>query len=638
MMLFKQKHLQWVGIACLILGLVVSLVLGVYRWQAEKEYRAVEILLDYDQLKTLAAAHQLPLQALAAQFREAGATGVVVRERTLADLEANGDLLILQGYEVAFQQSVNPAFFPSLTPVKGNTYLFIQGQELFAETYRNLSMKKEEVEVVQAGDWQIISLSLSNHEWEKLGVGFPCADLQKIAAAGLTIVPRLRSWEQISQDSLDVLAASLRDIPGLSMLTFNDEGIPGDAGYLAQKFNDLQVPVGIFEFYTQRGLTNLALSMGKNAVRVHCLGENELKNYQETSAIERFNLAITERNVRALYVRLFGLEQPTTALERGLDFISRVKENVQAEGMTVGPVQNLPSIPYSRLLIFVVGLGVLGGGILFLNYFLTPQWTVLLSGAGLCGWTGLLYLQPLLARKSFALLAVIIFPLLAVMTMVRKKERTIPGAVAALGLMTGISLLGAILLTGLLADKSFLLKLDQFSGVKLAHFLPLLILPLYFFFKDHEQKPLVAIRNVLQAPLLVWYVLMGLFLLVVVVIYLLRTGNGTPELVSSWEVKFREMLNTLLIVRPRTKEFMIGHPLMLLLLSSGYSHKKFPLLFLGIVGQISVVNTYAHLHTPLGISLLRSFHGLWLGILLGLVLLLVVRITTAWITRRLSDG
>ncbi|MDD4665481.1 MAG: hypothetical protein PHC81_02905, partial [Clostridia bacterium] len=62
MMLFKQKHLQWVGIACLILGLVVSLVLGVYRWQAEKEYRAVEILLDYDQLKTLAAAHQLPLQ------------------------------------------------------------------------------------------------------------------------------------------------------------------------------------------------------------------------------------------------------------------------------------------------------------------------------------------------------------------------------------------------------------------------------------------------------------------------------------------------------------------------------------------------------------------------------------------------
>jgi len=286
----------------------------------------------------------------------------------------------------------------------------------------------------------------------------------------------------------------------------------------------------------------------------------------------------------------------------------------------------------------VVGLGVLGGGILFLNYFLAPQWTVLLSGAGLCGWTGLLYLQPLLARKSFALLAVIIFPLLAVMTMVRKKERTIPGAVAALGLMTGMSLLGAILLTGLLADKSFLLKLDQFSGVKLAHFLPLLILPLYFFFKEHEQKPLVAIRNVLQAPLLVWYVLMGLFLLVVVVIYLLRTGNGTPELVSSWEVKFREMLNTLLMVRPRTKEFLIGHPLMLLLLYYGYSNKKFPLLFLGIVGQISVVNTYAHLHTPLGISLLRSFHGLWLGILLGLVLLLVVRITTAWITRRLSDG
>ena len=86
-MLIKQKYLRWIGIACIILGLAVSLFLGVYRWQAEKDYQAVEILVDYEQLKTLSKAQQLSLQSVAAQFREAGATGVVVRERTFGDLK-----------------------------------------------------------------------------------------------------------------------------------------------------------------------------------------------------------------------------------------------------------------------------------------------------------------------------------------------------------------------------------------------------------------------------------------------------------------------------------------------------------------------------------------------------------------------
>jgi hypothetical protein len=635
-MILKRKHLQWVGISCLILGLVVSLFLGVYRWQAEKEYNSVEILLDYDQLKTLMVTNQLSWQTLATQFREAGATGVVVRERTLADLDAQGDLLLLQGSEVALQQSLNPEFLPGLTPVKENTYLFIQEKELFTEIYQNLAQKKEGVEVIQAGDWQAISLHLSGQEWEKLGVGFPRADLQEIKTGGLTIVPRIRSWQGASQASLDVVTASWRDLPGLSMFTFNDDSIPGDAGYLAHKLQESNVPVGIFEFYSQQGLTNLARSMGKNAVRIHCISENEMKKNNENSALERFNLAVSERNIRALYVRLFGLEQSATVLENGLSFIGRVKANIEAEGLVVGPVKSLPSIPYSRLLILVVGVGVLGGVLLFLNYFLAPQWTALLGLGGLLGWVGLLYVQPLLARKAFALLAVIIFPMLAVMTLVRKEKRTVEEAVKALLLMTGISFLGAVLLTGLLADKSFMLKLEQFSGVKLAHLVPLLVLPLYFFLKHSDQKLLTTTREVLHTPLSVWHVLAGLFFLLIVAIYLLRTGNGVPGLVSTWEIKFRGLLDSLLLVRPRTKEFLIGHPLMLMLLYYGYSHQKLPLLFLGIIGQISLINTYAHLHTPLGISFLRSFHGLWLGVLLGLVLLVVVRFTTNVVIRRIN--
>ena len=105
----------------------------------------------------------------------------------------------------------------------------------------------------------------------------------------------------------------------------------------------------------------------------------------------------------------------------------------------------------------------------------------------------------------------------------------------------------------------------------------------------------------------------------------MRTGNESAA-VSAWELALRARLDDLLAVRPRTKEFLIGHPLMLLLLFLGYRDKYLPILAIGIIGQVSLVNTFAHIHTPLVISLVRTFNGLWLGIILGLLLIGLVKI------------
>ena len=63
-------------------------------------------------------------------------------------------------------------------------------------------MKIEEVEAVQSGSWQIISIPLQVDDWENLGVGFSRQELQEINTGGLTIVPRIRSWEKATQVSL----------------------------------------------------------------------------------------------------------------------------------------------------------------------------------------------------------------------------------------------------------------------------------------------------------------------------------------------------------------------------------------------------------------------------------------------------
>ena len=116
------------------------------------------------------------------------------------------------------------------------------------------------------------------------------------------------------------------------------------------------------------------------------------------------------------------------------------------------------------------------------------------------------------------------------------------------------------------------------------------------------------------------YLALGALLIMVMYLYLVRTGNENTA-VSQWELTFRNILDKVLYVRPRTKEFLLGYPFLLLIYSYGYRDIFLPLLVFAAIGQVSLVNTFAHIHTPLAISLLRTFNGLWVGIVLGLLLL-----------------
>ena len=48
------------------------------------------------------------------------------------------------------------------------------------------------------------------------------------------------------------------------------------------------------------------------------------------------------------------------------------------------------------------------------------------------------------------------------------------------------------------------------------------------------------------------------------------------------------------------------------------------MVMVGLIGQISLINTYAHLHTPLMVSILRTANGLWIGILIGVIAILLI--------------
>jgi len=47
---------------------------------------------------------------------------------------------------------------------------------------------------------------------------------------------------------------------------------------------------------------------------------------------------------------------------------------------------------------------------------------------------------------------------------------------------------------------------------------------------------------------------------------------------------------------------------------------------LGGIGQVSLLNTFCHFHMPLRVGLLRTAHGMWLGALLGVIVVLIWRV------------
>jgi hypothetical protein len=100
--------------------------------------------------------------------------------------------------------------------------------------------------------------------------------------------------------------------------------------------------------------------------------------------------------------------------------------------------------------------------------------------------------------------------------------------------------------------------------------------------------------------------------------YLSRTGNSGQA--SGLELMFRSYLENTFGVRPRFKEFMLAHPIFLLGLFLALRYRwATVLMIVASIGQLSMVDTFAHIHTPLKLSAIRVLLGLGLGAAIGLI-------------------
>ena len=113
---------------------------------------------------------------------------------------------------------------------------------------------------------------------------------------------------------------------------------------------------------------------------------------------------------------------------------------------------------------------------------------------------------------------------------------------------------------------------------------------------------------------------LALIALAAIALVLSRRGNTPSVGVSATEAKVRAALQDS-IIRPRTKELLL-HPAALLGTAKGWPLWFSNLLLIaGVIGQGSIIDSFAHYHTPLLISLLRTVNGIFWGGLIGFIII-----------------
>ncbi|HVL39451.1 MAG TPA: DUF5693 family protein, partial [Fimbriimonadaceae bacterium] len=386
------------------------------------------------------------------------------------------------------------------------------------------------------------------------------------------------------------------------------------------------------EFAKIGGDANVIAMHPENVVQLHAAQAAELDRLPLEDAVERYAKAARERNVRMLLLRPLSLSAPLPLDEFG-EFVSEVRKSIVADGATIRdphPFEE-PAVPRPLfLLIALAAVPVLvWTGTVFVRdprlRLLGASLVLLLAFAS---WTGS-------GRQYMALLIAIGFPTAAFLILDMRGGRRWPLEFLIVSL---VSLSGGLAVAGLLNELKFLVRADQFAGVKVAHFLPLALIGLYFFARFSSP------RDTLAGPVRWGQAALAFALLVAFALMATRTGNDNPAAVSGLELKIRSILDALLFVRPRTKEFLIGHPLLIvgiawLIMVKARGSLESPgaqqaagwaslALMAGAIGQTSIVNTLCHLHTPVALSLARIAVGLLAGgILGGLLSLLLVRAT-----------
>jgi len=662
--LMSTQGLRKTCVFLIVFGLLAAGVMLLLRIRVEASSRQVEVVVDYNEVVALAGERGEPVNSTLMALRQSGATAVALQEETLTNMVMQGEITITphpeatRGHYPPTWMADDQVFVIETSGMTANQTLYANLQRVYPTT--NL-VDEAPFRILVRGSRDIVS---------NIGLGLSRTKVDRIKQAGLRVVPRLRGgyWanSKTIKDSLITvqnMVAQGGAYPYGGTVIFDGETVLGYRDLihdLAGDFKELGITYGSIEFGKQKGDEEMGAALDGHLLRVHSVSQEDLATLKLKQVVQRFALAVKDRNIRVLYVHLpqFASED---ALQGSQTYVKAITSELTREGFSVNPQKPAhPFTPFATTRAMrlsqhaLLALLFAGAGAALIYWILSvlpqelPQ-AYVRAGMGIVAVGALAALGAAFARQSegraiFGLLAAISFPLLSLTWgyhavdrfTAERPARPLWPAMRALLIATAITVAGALVVAAIMSDSRYLVKVGQFAGVKFALGVPLVLFALLIVtdgvarreenFTSYLARCRERMQQFMSQPIYVWSIVLAVVGIVAIGLLMARSGNDSGVGVSNLELQLRSMLEQWMIARPRTKEFAFGHPLFLFAMvaaARGYRTIALLLLLGAAIGQTDVLNTYCHAHTPVYLSLMRTVNGLWMGAAIGAVVLLL---------------
>lgn len=629
---FPRRYLLFTILAAAALLAGVGLI---PRLEAERGNKNVAFIVEYKDITSLALQNGISVRDVWEKIHPLGVMGISVSEYTGEEL-ALSDPLPLE-YGPAASLGLNNKGILS-----DNASILIDKTSPYSELiYQYIKIKLPKAMRYEVGGSIAIVLPADTKEFKFSSIVPDFSALQFCLENDIPVLfrpgPCTPAGGKDVADALDFLAGHYRQIKNIIPSGMILPGYP-DIAPLAKVLKQDGISLSKVEFVKQIGDTGFAMMMAPNVIPLHSLTRDEIisKNTSRRQMEERFVRAVHERSVRFVMMHPYDL-QMGNRLEVFLEDLSGTRDALAARGYDFAWPQTMPDRP-------VPAAGALASALslVFCLWFYCVRLSGIENdGVGLketalllaCSFlmAGIIWKIPLAARLCGGFCGAFIATE-AALTALECNKKPLLGALGGLFIIIA----GGLSIASFYGTTLAALRLTPFSGVKLTLLLPPLLLVM------HDLKRRIhpeSIGDIIQRPALWGELMLVGLMMVALLIMALRSDNVSN--VPAWEITFRDFIERLLLVRPRTKEFLIGYPSLVLywyIVRKGCgAHYREVLRIAAVLAFCSAVNTFCHFHTLLSLSVIRVINGWWLGLLVGFVLVAVISLIPVPIMKKYGE-
>lgn len=679
----SRKHLLL--LILILVGILASAMVLSNRVEAEQASHTYDVVLDYTSVKDMADKSDESVEFWLRHFHTLGVDKLGLPELTLQTLKTSypsklyittvESLLSRYGWEKDY-----PVQVQQLLPEAEKTDALVMCTDSeMARWIQDAFTRRCEIPVVtlqaENGDTLFYltgdGKKIKGTDLLNLPLGLDPAMQELALEIGYTLIPRSACLKNLNGALYaEDLLASFRELDA-PYLIITGEQIPGlddpdaaTASILAH-LKQTGSTLAVVETSQQSmnlvsdSLTKLVAASGENAVRVFSMWDYiqwRYKWYGYEGSEEIVNClyrAVYERNCRVVYLKMMMQQLPDktteyiTEPEAYTELLTNFQQRMSGLGYTQQTIGSMGNIDVNLILAILMAVGAVSAALLLLDLIFPLKQKILwlLTALGCLGAAVVLFVMPNTGRLILSIGGGIVMPLFAMVllaTYLSSSQRSGSAAVqciAAVLVTALICLAGGMFASAPLSDSSYMLEMELYRGVKFMQIVPLAGFACYFlllqfgnhfrtFLQEAPSDRKAAIHTFMETPIRVKFIVfalaaaaIGAVFLAVGSYYMARTGHTAGATTTDLEMMLRNILEERLPARPRTKEFLIGYPCIMLYVWC--RRKKLDWLSIvpalgAVIGLTSIVNTFLHIRTTFMLSLIRVVIGLGFGLVLGL--------------------